>query len=297
LNLGVACLSAPDDFSVLIDSFICEEQIANIQGFSKPVDTAQTTENRMPQSTAVPTISELRDRISHLEGSSRGKGEVLAFDVEEIDNKLPGGGLAMGALHEVAGGGADAVHGAAAALFVAGIVARTRGKVLWCLTRPDLFAPALAQAGLHPDRVIYVEADREQDVLASFEEGLRFGGLGAVVAELVRLPMAASRRLQLAAEGSGTIGFALRRWRRPTEAADFGMPTAATTRWRISVLPSVALPVPGIGRARWMAELIRARAGEAAEFEIGACDDQGRVSLSPISGDRQDQASRRFVTG
>src|SRR5258708_8523841 len=42
------------------------------------------------------------------------------------------------------------------------------------------------------------------------------------------------RRLQLAAEGSGTIGLALRRWRHQAEAADFGLPTAATTRWRVT---------------------------------------------------------------
>ena len=246
----------------------------------------------MPNPAINPTIADLRDRIQRLEGKAVRKGKVLSFGLADIDSRLPGGGLAFGALHEVAGGGADAVHGAAAALFVAGIAARTRGDILWCLTRPDLFAPALAQAGLHHDRVIYVEADREEDVLTNFEEGLRFGGLGAVVAELVRLPMTASRRLHLAAETSGTIGNALRRLRRPTEAADFGQPTAATTRWRISVLPSEPLPVPGIGRARWLAELIRARAGEAAEFEIGACDATGRISLSPHAVDRQDQARR-----
>jgi len=35
---------------------------------------------------------------------------------------------------------ATAIDGPAAALFVAGIAARARGKVLWCLDRPDLFA-------------------------------------------------------------------------------------------------------------------------------------------------------------
>src|ERR1700719_3958313 len=74
-----------------------------------------------------------------------------------IDRHLPGRGLALIALHELAGGGHGAIDGAAAALFAAGIAARTRGKVLWCITRPDLFAPALAQAGLVPDRVIYLE--------------------------------------------------------------------------------------------------------------------------------------------
>ena len=74
-------------------------------------------------------------------------------------------------------------------------------------------------------------------MLASMEEGLSFGGLAAVVGELVRLPMTSSRRLQLAAEKTGTMGFALRRWRRQSEASDYGQPTASTTRWRVSVLP------------------------------------------------------------
>jgi hypothetical protein len=60
------------------------------------------------------------------------------------------------------GGGNGALDGAAAALFAAGIAARTRRRVLWCVTRPDLFAPALAQAGLSPSRVIYVEAGDEK---------------------------------------------------------------------------------------------------------------------------------------
>ena len=34
-----------------------------------------------------------------------------------------------------------------AALFAAGIAARTTGPIVWCLTRPDLFFPVLAQVG------------------------------------------------------------------------------------------------------------------------------------------------------
>ena len=220
-------------------------------------------------------IEELRERIQRLEGAAGRQRLVLPFGIKAIDRHLPGSGLALGALHEVAGGG----NGAAAALFAAGIAARTRGKVLWCITRPDLFAPALAQAGLVPDRVIYVEAGDEKSVLACFEEGLRHGGLGGVVAEVARLPMTASRRLQLAAGSSSTIGIALRRWRRHVEAADFGQATASVTRWRVSALPTTPLPVPGAGRARWRLELIRCRAGESADFEVEACDAKGRLAL------------------
>lgn len=238
-------------------------------------------------------ISELRERIAHLEGGIARNAIVLPFGVPEIDRVLPGGGLTFGALHEFAGGGTGTVNGAAAALMVAGIAARTTGKILWCLTRPDLFFPAISQAGLHPDRVIFCEGDKEEDVLASMEEGLTFGGFGAVVGELVRLPMTASRRLHLAAEKTGTMALAVRRWRRQAEASDYGQPTASTSRWRISVLPSEPLPVAGVGRARWLAELMRVKAGECAEFEIGACDAEGRICLLPLSGDGSDQTAWR----
>jgi protein ImuA len=207
---------------------------------------------------------------------------VLPFGVTAMDMRLPGGGLALGALHEVAGG----ADGAAAALFAAGIVARTSGMVLWCVARLDLFAPALSQAGLDPDRVIYVEAGDEKTALACSEEGLRHGGLSGVVAEAARLPMTASRRLQLAAETSGTIGIVVRRWQHATQSGDFGQPTAAVTRWQVTALPSASLPVPGIGRARWLVELIRSRAGECAEFELEACDATGRLALPADLADR-----------
>src|ERR1700737_1253206 len=114
---------------------------------------------------------ELRERIRRLEGAAGRRRLVLPFGLKAIDRHLPGGGLALGALHEVAGGGNGAIDGAAAALFAAGIAARARGKGLWCVTRPDLFAPAIAQAGLLPGRVIYVEAGDEKSILACFEEG------------------------------------------------------------------------------------------------------------------------------
>ncbi|MDF1600922.1 damage-inducible protein [Mesorhizobium sp. YIM 152430] len=245
-----------------------------------------------------PAIEALRSSIVHLEGGHAKAREVLPFCVPEIDRKLPGGGLARGALHEVAGRGSGAVDGAAAALFAAGIAARTQGLVLWCVARQDLFAPALAQAGLAADRVIYAETGDEKALLGCMEEALRHGGLGAVVAEVSRLSMTASRRLQLAAEGTGSVGIALRRWRRQAEAADFGQPTAAMTRWRISALPSRPLPVPGVDRARWLVELIRARAGESLDIEVEACDGSGHLGLPAEVADRSAAADgwRRYAS-
>jgi protein ImuA len=249
-----------------------QEQIKNIP--SSQISGIMST----PASQSI--VDELRQRISRLAGASTHGRSVLPFGIEVIDRVLPGGGLPLGALHEVAGGGNGAIDGAAA-LFTAGVAARITGKVLWCLTRQDLFAPALAQAGLLPGRVIYVEAGDDRTLLACFEEGLRHGRLGAVVAEVARLSMTASRRLQLAAETSGALGIAVRRWRRQTEAADFGQPTASVTRWRVTTLPSTPLPVSGVGRARWQLELIRCRA--EYRFRSGGlrCQGSSRSSFQP----------------
>ncbi|MFK0385736.1 ImuA family protein [Rhizobium sp. RM] len=230
-------------------------------------------------------IEELRERLENLAGGSVRRHETLPFGLAQIDNQLPGGGLGLGCLHEVSGNGNGALDGASAALFAAGIAARLSGKVLWCVTRQDLFMPALAQAGLSHNRLVMVECRDEKGVLDCFEEGLRCNGFGAVLGEIAKLPMNASRRLQLAAETSGVTGIAIRRFRRQAEATMFGEPTAAVTRWRVSVRPSASLPVPGVGRARWFLELLRCRGGEAAAFEVEACDAKGRLALSTDMAD------------
>ncbi|WP_128254146.1 ImuA family protein [Falsirhodobacter deserti] len=244
-----------------------------------------------------PALAALRQQVAAIEGDGGPPPAVLPFDIPELDRRLPKGGLVLGCLHEVAGGGGGAVDGAAAACFAAGIAARLNGPVLWCVTQADLFAPGLEQAGLPPDRVIYVDAGDDQGVLACMEEGLRHGGLAAVIADVARLSMTASRRLHLAAKGSGTTGIALRRWRHPTEASDFGQPTAAMTRWRVSVLPSSPLPVPGVGRARWLIELIRARAGESLDIELEACDGTGHLGLPAAVADRSAATAGRHAFG
>lgn len=237
-------------------------------------------------------LAAVRARVAEIEQAGPVDRAVLPFGIAGLDGRLPGGGLGCGRLHEVAGGGAGAVDGAAAAGFAAGIATRTTGSVVWCGTRGDLFAPGIAAAGLGPDRVIQVAASDDRTVLAIMEEALRTPGVGAVVGEVARLSMTASRRLQLAAEGTGAIGLALRRVRRIAEAEGFGQPTAATTRWRISTLASARLPVPGVGRARWRVELLRVRGGEPAELILEACDATGRLALPADLADGPGAARR-----
>jgi protein ImuA len=199
------------------------------------------------------------------------------------------------------GGGPDIEHGAAAALLIAGLLARAGGRVLWVVERHDLFAPALQGVGLPPARLLFVEAGRPAAVLAVMEEALRLpraaagsaggGGLAAVVGELSgRLTLTASRRLQLAAEASGITGFVLRRSRRHGDPL-LAAPTAALTRWQVSALPSApplpeAPDVPGLGRARWRLDLTRCRGGEPCSWIVEAADAQGRLALVTDLADR-----------
>ena len=237
-------------------------------------------------------LADLRHRIERLEGG-RHRRPSLPFMIAPIDHRLPQGGLGLGALHEMIEAGPAAEFAGSTTLFVAGIAARLKGPVLWCLSRRDLFAPGLVNAGLHPDRVIYAETFRERDVLAVMEEGLREKGLAAVVGEVTRLGLTASRRLQLAAEHSGVPALALRRWWTMAEKELTGLPSAAVTRWRISPFTSHAPPTPGLGRARWHVELLRCRGGEPHSWIVEACDAKGRLALPADLADRPDQAPPR----
>jgi protein ImuA len=242
-------------------------------------------------------LADLRQRIGRLNGNARSRPS-LPFALAALDDHLPGGGLALGALHEVIEGGHAAEFASAATFFVAGIAARLKGPVLWCLARRDLFAPGLAAAGLHPSRVIYAETLRERDVLPVMEEGLREKGLAAVVAEAARLGLKSSRRLQLAAEASGVPAIIIRRWWTMAEKELTGSPTAATTRWRIVPCASHDPPAPGLGRARWQVDLLRCRGAEPKSWILEACNAQGRLALPSDLADRSDPAPvRRAAAG
>ena len=159
----------------------------------------------------------MRRYLERVERHGREQGAVLPFGVEAIDRQLPQGGLPRGHLHEAIEGGAASQYAGLATLFVAGILARMQGPVLWCLRGRDLFAPALARVGLHPDRVIFCETWKDRDVLPAMEEGFKCGGLAGVVGEVSRLSLNASRRLQLCAGESGVTALVIRRWHNTTE--------------------------------------------------------------------------------
>lgn len=241
----------------------------------------------MQESTVIDT---LRGHIAAIEGVAT-RHVVLPLGVDAIDQRLPGGGIAAGALHEITGS-VDLADDASATIFLGGMLARMEGPVFWCLRWRDLFAPALHLAGLHPDRVVYVEAGSDTNVLLAMEECLRHSGIAAVVGEVSRYSTTASKRLQLAAEASGVTAFVFRRASMPDALAEG---TAAVTRWRITAHPSPQLGIPSLGRPRWRVALERVRGGTPYSWIVEGADAQGRIALPVALVDRPAVAEDRQV--
>lgn len=201
-------------------------------------------------------------------------GAVLTFGLPEIDGHLPGAGLVTG-LHELCPQDADLPSEAVATQVAALLLGRGSGSVVWILSRRFLFAPGLAEVGLSPSRAIFVETNNEAAILGTAEEALRNGGFGGVVLETHRLSLTASRRLQLAAESTGTVCLALRRWKRGAEPQ---AGTSALTRWTVGPQPSLARS--GLPRPSWRLELVRCRGGWPSIWTVEL---EGEHAGAPLS--------------
>src|SRR4051812_3389210 len=242
-------------------------------------------------------IDSLRDQVARLErtggvaGSRRGNQQPVTLGLPDLDRHLPGGGLARAVLHEVAGEGGDREQGAAAAGFAALWLARLQetGPVLWIVRAGsraaiDLHAHGLHQQRLDPKRLILVATRRDDEALWAMEEGLKANSLGAVLGEVEKLDLTASRRLQLAAEAGGVTAFVLRRWRVMERALrDAAQPIAAVTRWRVTALPTT-------GGLCWQVDLTRCRGGRPASWIMEKADGSDELHAqpkqrAPLSGD------------
>lgn len=240
-------------------------------------------------------LADLRALTRAIEASVEGEStgcDRLAFGMEAMDGRL-GGGLALGALHEVAGASPELADDAAASLFAAGIAARAHHDpgaasarpVLWALAQADLYAPGLAQAGLPPARLICAEGGDDACRLALAEDALHDGSVAAVVVEARVAPMVATRRLHLAARAAGIPVLLLKRWRR-CGADPLALPSAAASRWRIAPARSARLGVMGVARARWQVDCVRLRGGDPFSLVVEACDETGRIAVPAAARDR-----------
>lgn len=230
-----------------------------------------------------PTLQRLRETLAVLDPKL---GPGLAEEERRVELSAPidvalGGGLACGALHELAP--AAPFQLGATSGFAAAVAARASigcGEVLWIATEfarregGGPYGPGLDLFGLSPARLLVLNVSRPADVLWAMEEGLRCRALACVIAELtgegMEADLTATRRLSLAArEGVSArisgLGLLIRHRATP-------MPSAVATRWHIAAAPSLpdrlAERSGGLGRTRFDLSLRKNRRGPSGRWLV-----------------------------
>lgn len=219
-------------------------------------------------------IAGLQTDILRLQGFKPSDSAAVDVGLGPILDAFPGASFPLGAVHEFLFERKEDI--AATSGFVAGLLAPlmgSSGTSLWISASRTLFPPALESFGIQPDRLIFIDLQKETDVLWAMDEALKCGALSAVVGEMQAIGFTASRRLQLAVEQSRVTGFVLRRTSRKLNT------TACVSRWKITTLPSLLITadsgqgnsadeLPGIGFPQWRVELLRIRNGRPGIWDL-----------------------------
>jgi len=201
------------------------------------------------------SLRTLRDDIARIEGFSPPRvARGCPTGWPALDAALPGGGLMRGALHEILS--PDLADGAAMgfAIHLMGRFQATMPErvVLWASCRPDLFGPGLKAAGIDPGRFLIAKCQSSDELLFVIEECSKSKSISVVSSDIGEVDFSLSRRLQLAAAGSGATLILLR----PARFAK--APSAAVTRWHAEARPG----------GGWSLGLFRCRGGRPGHWRM-----------------------------
>lgn len=249
-----------------------------------------------------PTLHHLRQTLAAMDPSlAAGFGsEERSIGLGASIDAVLGGGLACGALHELAP--VAPIHLAAASGFGLATAARAGGRggqTLWVTTDFAAgeggapYGPGLDLFGLSVERLLMLRVPRPVDVLWAMEEALRCRALTSVIAELTgdgaEADLTATRRLALAAREACGLGLLIRH--RST-----AMPSATATRWQIAAAASEPDTYGGLGRTRFDLTLCKNRRGPSGRW-IVTWDHHDRVfhaavpvGVAAAAFDRSDRA-------
>ncbi len=269
-------------------------------------------------------LEQLRQRLQALQKTA-GIADVaraLPLGIAPIDTAL-GGGLARGALHEIAA--ASEAHLAAATGFAIGLTsfrgagaAREPGiqkqtsklhldsgsgplgrpgmtrNIVWIAEDMALaesgapYGSGLDGFGLRPECLLTVAAARAHDLLWAMEEVLRCRVVLAVIGELRHgeIDPVALRRLSLAAGESGALALLLR-------GAPVNDASTAATRWIVGAAPSAA------ANPCFAVQLIRNRRGPLGSWILQWSDSDERFVLAthaqPVAAPALDRPHRKVA--
>ncbi len=205
----------------------------------------------------------LQADILRLQGFNEPSSTLLCSELGPMTSAFPNGSFPLGAVHEFLS--TQTEDAASVSGFVAALLSSligSEGATLWISASRKLFPPALRFFGLQPDHFIFLDLQKEKDVLWAVDEALKCSALSAVIGEVRELDFTTSRRLQLSVEQSKVTGFLLRSNYRELST------TACVSRWRVTPLPSELKNLPGIGFPRWRVELLKMRNGKTGAWNM-----------------------------
>lgn len=216
-------------------------------------------------------LQDLAERIAAIERQEHPCRQVAGLVGMPVWGEvLLGGELGAGTLVEVL----TAEEGTGAwtlALFMARHACGER-KVLVVADGEKRFYPPAASR-LHVDlrRTLVIRPRQRAQALAAVTQALRYPAVGAVVGKFERLSAADCRRLQVAAETGGGVGFLLR------GTAALGQPSFATVRL---LLTPLAETTTASAVRHVQAEVVRFRGSKSGQVLLLEIDDEkGHVCL------------------
>lgn len=200
---------------------------------------------------------------------------VLGTGVPALDALFPGGGWRTGTIIELMP--ADVGVGELR-LTTPALASITRAERHVAFISPPFipYAPALSQHGIQLGRLLIIQAQNAKDVLWSCEQTLRCHSFGAVLAWPTAIRDRDIRRLQLAAEAGGSIGFLYR----SPEAALQASPAAVRLRLRAEKQGGLTIDVVKCRGARAGISIHVSRSGseELQKEAVSASSDQSLVT-------------------
>lgn len=211
---------------------------------------------------SIESLPLLKRHLARIERRHKPAGVAAAYAKtghDGLDHAL-GGGLLRGRVHELFV--VETAEAGSGAGFAGALAQRLGGELLWLREESAergmgrLNAGGVNEIGFDPARLILGVLPDAAAVLGCAADALRCSALGAVVIELWGDPkplnLTATRRLSLAAEGSGVTALLLR-------VAGREAPSAAQTRIGIAPILSTALAANAPGHPAWRIELLRQR--------------------------------------
>jgi hypothetical protein len=216
-------------------------------------------------------VRTLKEQIALLEWARlpTQKGPISS-GCHDLDRLLPDRGFHRGTLVEwlaaESGSGAETL-----ALAAARSSCREGGVLVVLDSARELYPPAIARLGIDLEQLIVVQPMNLADSLWALDQSLRCLAVAAVLAWPARLDGHTFRRLQLAAEEGGGLGFFVR-----PRAAEHE-PSWADVRLLVE-------PLPGEGSAgrRLTVRLLRSRGGaDGRQIDLEIDDETRTLHLAP----------------